>query len=99
MLRRWLVLIAPVAVAILWLAARNYLLFVLDDDAMLRLNNVLRRGPGWKRDRAQPLAGGGLRDGDRDLNDPRLRHYRPAGAARAGNRQAEDTEGSRSGFH
>ena len=75
------------------------LLFVLDDDPLLLFNHVLSRGPGWKRDRAQPLAGGGLRDGDRNLNDPGRLHYRPAGAARADSRQAEDTEGSRSGFH
>ena len=51
---------------------------------MLRLDHVLRRGPGWKRDRAQPLAGGGLRDGDRNLNDPGRLHYRRAGAAHQG---------------
>lgn len=66
---------------------------------MLRLDHVLRRGPGWKRDRAQPLAGGGLLDRDRDLNDPRLRHYRRGGAGRQGKAQAEAGAGSRSAVH
>lgn len=60
------------------------LLLVLHDDPMLFLDHVLRRGPRRQGDGAQALAGGGLRDVDRDFNDPGRLHCHRAGAAHQG---------------
>ncbi len=46
-----------------------YLRLVFNDDPLLRLNDILRSGPGWQRQGAQSGARRGHGLGDRNLDD------------------------------